>query len=127
VPAPGPQAGPWTPPSAPVGSWTPPAVPGGSWTPPSAAAPAGSWTPPSAAAPPGSPAPPARPAVNPAVRSPRLLDVRRIAVDDATFYEFAERLAGLVRDFAARGTPGAPAAELAVALYRPADDAGFGS
>ena len=60
---------------------------------------------------------------------PRLLDVRRIPVDDATFYEFAARLEALADEFADRAVPGAAAAELTVALHRPVagDDAGYGS
>jgi DNA-binding transcriptional ArsR family regulator len=64
------------------------------------------------------------------VQSPRLLDIRQVSVDSSTFYEFAERFAALAREFSARGTPGAPVAELAIALYRPAADGaveGYGS
>jgi hypothetical protein len=62
-------------------------------------------------------------------RSPRLFDVRRVPVDDATFYEFARRLDALAREFAARATPGAPLTELTIGLSRPAADgtAGYGS
>jgi hypothetical protein len=61
-------------------------------------------------------------------RGPRLQDIRRVPMDDATFYEFAERLDALSREFAARATPGAPAAELTVRLVRPDDEtAGYGS
>jgi DNA-binding transcriptional ArsR family regulator len=62
--------------------------------------------------------------------SPRMRDVRQVAVDAPTFYEFAERLSALADEFSARGTPGAPVAELSIALYRPAsEDAshGYGS
>jgi hypothetical protein len=50
-------------------------------------------------------------------------------MDDATFYEFAERLDALAREFAARSTPGAPSTELTILLTRPTGDAtsGFGS
>ncbi|MEU4564216.1 helix-turn-helix domain-containing protein [Actinoplanes sp. NPDC023936] len=60
---------------------------------------------------------------------PRLVEVRRVPLDDATFYEFATRLDALTREFAARATAGAPAAELAIALYRPTGEgaAGHGS
>jgi hypothetical protein len=62
-------------------------------------------------------------------RSPRLVDVRRVPVDDATFYEFASRLDALAREFAARATPGAPQTELTIVLSRPDGDgtAGYGS
>jgi hypothetical protein len=62
-------------------------------------------------------------------RGPRLHEVRRVPMDDATFYEFAERLAALAREFAARSTPGAPSTELTILLTRPTGDAtsGFGS
>jgi hypothetical protein len=54
--------------------------------------------------------------------------VRRVPLDDATFYEFAERLDALAREFAARATPGAPAAELTILLTRPGGDSiGYGS
>jgi DNA-binding transcriptional ArsR family regulator len=53
------------------------------------------------------------------VQSPRMVDIRRVAVDTSTFYEFAERFTALAREFSARCTPGAPVAELAIALYRP--------
>lgn len=71
---------------------------------------------------------PAWPAAAPG-RGPRMIDVRRIPADDATFYEFAARLDALVREFAARAVPGAPAAELSVSLHRPDEDqaAGYGS
>lgn len=71
---------------------------------------------------------PAWPAAPPG-RGPRMIDVRRIPADDATFYEFAARLDALVREFAARATPGAPAAELSVGLHRPDGDpaGGYGS
>lgn len=71
---------------------------------------------------------PAWPAAAPG-RGPRMSDIRRIPADDATFYEFATRLDALVREFAARATPGAPAAELSVGLHRPDGDpaGGFGS
>ncbi|WP_412752811.1 helix-turn-helix domain-containing protein [Krasilnikovia sp. M28-CT-15] len=61
--------------------------------------------------------------------SPRLVDVRRVPVDDATFSEFAARLDALAREFAARATPGAPAAEVAISFYRPpgAASSGYGS
>ncbi|BBH69095.1 hypothetical protein ACTI_57800 [Actinoplanes sp. OR16] len=58
---------------------------------------------------------------------PRLVDVRRIPLDDATFYEFASRLDALTREFAARATADAPAAELAIALYRPPSEAATGN
>jgi hypothetical protein len=64
------------------------------------------------------------------VSAPRLRDVRQVAVDDSTFYEFAERLSTLADEFSARRTPGAPVAELSIALYRPATDGatnGYGS
>jgi DNA-binding transcriptional ArsR family regulator len=64
------------------------------------------------------------------VQSPRLLDIRQVSVDTSTFYEFAERFTALAREFSARGTPGAPVAELAIALYRPpaaGADEGYGS
>ena len=67
----------------------------------------------------------AGPSPMPAARSdarPRLVDVRRIPVDDATFYEFAIRLHALAEEFAGRATPGAPTAELAVTLHRPPGD-----
>lgn len=57
---------------------------------------------------------------------PRLAEVRRVPLDDATFYEFATRLDALTREFAARATDGSPAAELAIALYRPSDAGGSG-
>ncbi|MEU8240846.1 winged helix-turn-helix domain-containing protein [Actinoplanes missouriensis] len=57
---------------------------------------------------------------------PRLVEVRRVPLDDATFYEFATRLDALTREFAARAAAGAPAAELAIALYRPSDAGGSG-
>lgn len=62
-------------------------------------------------------------------RGPRLHDMRRVPMDDATFYEFAERLDALAREFAARATPGAPAAEVTILLTRPDGDAttGYGS
>jgi DNA-binding transcriptional ArsR family regulator len=53
------------------------------------------------------------------VQSPRMLDIRQVSVDTSTFYEFAERFAALAREFSARSTPGAPAAQLTIALYRP--------
>lgn len=58
---------------------------------------------------------------------PRLVEVRRIPLDDATFYEFAGRLDALAREFAGRATAGAPAAELAIALYRPPGEAAAGN
>jgi DNA-binding transcriptional ArsR family regulator len=59
--------------------------------------------------------------------APRMRDVRQVAVDAPTFYEFAERLSALADEFSARGTPGAPVAELSITLYRPASaDAGYG-
>jgi DNA-binding transcriptional ArsR family regulator len=64
------------------------------------------------------------------VRSPRMLDIRQVSVDTATFYEFAERFEALAREFSARSTPGAPVAQLTVALYRPPADGateGYGS
>jgi DNA-binding transcriptional ArsR family regulator len=76
----------------------------------------------------GPPAPAA--AVQGSPTSPRLRDVRQVAVDAPTFYEFAERLSALADEFSARGAPGAPVAELSIALYRPAsEDAshGYGS
>jgi len=60
-------------------------------------------------------------------RGPRMIDVRRIPADDATFYEFAARLEALVSEFAARATPGAPAAELGVSLHRPDGDPAAGN
>jgi hypothetical protein len=62
-------------------------------------------------------------------RDPRLLDVRRVPMDDATFYEFAARLDALAREFAARATPGAPSTELTIRLTRPDGEAaaGYGS
>jgi hypothetical protein len=61
-------------------------------------------------------------------RGPRLQDIRRVPMDDATFYEFAERLDALSREFAARATPGAAAAELTIRLDRPGDESvGYGS
>jgi Bacterial regulatory protein, arsR family len=57
-------------------------------------------------------------------RGPRLLEVRRVPVDDATFYEFAARLDALAREFAARATPGAPLTELSISVTRPR---GYGS
>lgn len=62
-------------------------------------------------------------------RGPRLHDMRRVPMDDATFYEFAERLDALIREFAARATPGAPATELTILLTRPDGDpnTGYGS
>jgi hypothetical protein len=47
-------------------------------------------------------------------------------MDDATLYEFAERLDALAREFAARATPGAPATELSILLTRPGGDASSG-
>jgi DNA-binding transcriptional ArsR family regulator len=64
------------------------------------------------------------------VSAPRMRDVRQVAVDASTFYEFAERLSALADEFSARSTPGAPVAELSIALYRPATDGashGYGS
>ncbi|WP_229070008.1 winged helix-turn-helix domain-containing protein [Actinoplanes sp. DH11] len=58
------------------------------------------------------------------IPGPRLLDVRRIPMDDATFYEYATRLDALSREFAGRATPGAPAAEITIALHRPRTEAG---
>lgn len=60
---------------------------------------------------------------------PRLFDIRRIPVDDATFYEFAERLEALAEEFAGRADPDAAAAELTIVLHRPAaaGDEGHGS
>ncbi|MBB2947527.1 hypothetical protein FB565_007298 [Actinoplanes lutulentus] len=58
---------------------------------------------------------------------PRLAEIRRIPMDDATFYEFATRLEALTREFAARATADAPAAELAIALYRPPGEAAAGN
>jgi helix-turn-helix protein len=71
----------------------------------------------------------ARPAITSRGRGPQLFDMRRIPLDDATFYEFASRLDALTREFAARATPGAPAAELFLSLHRPDADptAGYGS
>ncbi|BFU42508.1 helix-turn-helix domain-containing protein [Krasilnikovia sp. MM14-A1004] len=62
-------------------------------------------------------------------RDPRLVDVRRVPLDDATFAEFAARLEALTREFAARATPGSPAAEVAITFYRPpgAGASGYGS
>jgi hypothetical protein len=60
-------------------------------------------------------------------RGPRLHEVRRVPMDDATFYEFAERLDALAREFATRSTPGAPATELTILLTRPTGDATSGS
>jgi hypothetical protein len=64
-------------------------------------------------------------------RGPRLHDMRRVPMDEATFYEFASRLEALAREFAARATPGQAAAELTVLLTRPDGDAtsgyGYGS
>ncbi|MEV6847358.1 helix-turn-helix domain-containing protein [Actinoplanes sp. NPDC051411] len=64
-------------------------------------------------------------------RGPRLHDMRRVPMDDATFYEFAERLSALAQEFAARATPGSPAAEVTILLTRPDGDAtsgyGYGS
>jgi hypothetical protein len=61
-------------------------------------------------------------------RGPRLHEVRRVPMDDATFYEFAERLDALAREFAARATPGAPPTELTILLTRPGTGtAGYGS
>jgi hypothetical protein len=57
----------------------------------------------------------------------RMLEVRRIPVDDATFHEFAARLDALAREFAARATPGAPATELTIALSRPREASYGGS
>jgi DNA-binding transcriptional ArsR family regulator len=76
-------------------------------------------------APGGPPAPAA--AVPGSPSSPRMRDVRQVAVDAPTFYEFAERLSALADEFSARGTPGAPVAELSIALHRPASgDASYG-
>jgi DNA-binding transcriptional ArsR family regulator len=64
------------------------------------------------------------------VSAPRMRDVRQVAVDTSTFYEFAERLSALADEFSARSTPGAPVAELSIALYRPATGGatdGYGS
>ncbi|WP_433832144.1 helix-turn-helix domain-containing protein [Actinoplanes sp. CA-015351] len=58
---------------------------------------------------------------------PRLAEIRRIPMDDATFYEFATRLDALTREFAARATADAPPAELAIALYRPPGEAAAGN
>jgi hypothetical protein len=71
----------------------------------------------------------ARPAEADQTRSPRLLDVRRVPVDEATFYEFASRLDALAREFADRATPGAPITELTIVLNRPLGEgtAGYGS
>jgi hypothetical protein len=49
-------------------------------------------------------------------------DFRQVSVDGPTFYEFASRLSALADEFAARATPGAPVADLAIALYRPGGD-----
>ena len=73
------------------------------------------------AAAPAAAGPPSLPAARSDAR-PRLVDVRRIPVDDATFYEFATRLTALAEEFAGRATPGAPAAELAITLHRPPGD-----
>ena len=84
---------------------------------------------------PAAPSPRADPPVPPPrrfgpgpARGPRLHEVRRVPMDDATFYEFAERLDALAREFAARATPGAPATELTIQLTRPESAAaGYGS
>lgn len=87
----------------------------------------------SGARPPSSPGPapqPRRPVPADAEpgRGPRLAEVRRVPIDDATFYEFAGRLDALAREFAARATPGAPVTELTIVLTRPTGDgAGYGS
>jgi hypothetical protein len=76
------------------------------------------------------PAPAQARSAAPAIRSqggPRLAEVRRIAMDDATFYEFASRLDALAKEFAGRATADAPAAELAIALYRPPGEAADGN
>jgi hypothetical protein len=65
--------------------------------------------------------------VNRSQAGPRLVEIRRIPLDDATFYEFASRLDALAREFAGRATADAPAAELAIALYRPPGDAATGN
>ncbi|AGL16995.1 winged helix-turn-helix domain-containing protein [Actinoplanes sp. N902-109] len=61
--------------------------------------------------------------------APLLREVRRVPMDDATFYEFAERLDALAREFAERSVPGARTAEVAIALHRPPSGelAGYGS
>jgi hypothetical protein len=78
----------------------------------------------------GAPGPrPQRPRAAPAIespRGPRLREVRRVPMDDATFYEFAARLDALAREFAARATPGAPPTELTIQLSRP-ETTGYGS
>jgi hypothetical protein len=113
------------------------AQPGTTWSPGrSKASSAGTNRDASAALATGGPSP-ARPSASPprprqplpsteSPRDPRLLDVRRVPMDDATFYEFAARLDALAREFAARATPGAPSTELTIRLTRPEGETGYG-
>jgi len=74
------------------------------------------------------PAPRPRRAEPDSPHGPRLHEVRRVPLDDATFYEFAARLDALAREFAAHATPGAPPTELTIRLTRPGTGtAGYGS
>jgi DNA-binding transcriptional ArsR family regulator len=51
----------------------------------------------------------------------RMVDLRHVRIDTDTFDEFAERLGALARELSSRSTPDAPAADLAIALFRPAE------
>jgi len=50
---------------------------------------------------------------------PRTVLLRHLRLDDQTFDEFSRRLEELVDELATHGDPGAPAADLGIAFFRP--------